>query len=184
MLLFDGKQVVNEESLETVITLVLYFGTTRWNKPTTLYESLAIDDELKPYVSDYKINLFEIAFLEPEQVAKFQSDFRIVADYFVQMRTNKAYVPSKETFTHVDEILKLFSVLTNDSRFADAQADFRKDGVTMCEVLDRVEARGVTIGMVVAFHKAGFPAEQIADEVGISVEEVLRILATRTSEDE
>lgn len=114
------KQLLNgRKERHPVITLVLYFGTTRWNKPTTLYEALAIDDELKPYVSDNKINLFEIAFLEPEQVAKFQSDFRIIADYFVQMRTNKNYVPSKETFRHVDEMQK-FSVLTNDPMFEEA----------------------------------------------------------------
>ena len=35
--------------------------------------------------------------------------------------------------------------------------------------------------MVIAFNKAGFSAEQIANEVGISVEEVQNILASHVS---
>ena len=35
------------------------------------------------------MNLYEIAYLSDEQVQMFTSDFKIVADYFVQMRKNK-----------------------------------------------------------------------------------------------
>jgi hypothetical protein len=146
---YDGasykSQLLDEENKQRypVITLVLYFGTTRWTKAKTLYEALDIPPEFKRYVNDYKINLFEIAFLEPEQVALFKSDFRIVADYFVQMRKNKDYVPSEETIKHVDAVLKLMSVMTQDSRFQDAQNSAEKGGrMNMCEVLDRVENRG------------------------------------------
>lgn len=44
---------------------------------------------MKIYVNDYKINVFEVAFLTPEQVNMFKSDFREVADFFVQKRTKK-----------------------------------------------------------------------------------------------
>ncbi len=167
-----------------VVTLVLYFGTTRWNKATTLHEALNIAEEWKPYVGDYKINLFEIAFLEPEQVQKYQSDFRIVADYFVQMRTNRDYKPSKETIRHTDEILKLMGVLLNDSRFLEMQND-EKGGLSMCEVLDRAEAKGKAEGLaeglekgkVIAYYDAGYSVEQIAEKVGISEEKVQEILA-------
>lgn len=37
---------------EDIVTLVLYFGTTPWNEPTTLYETFEVLDELKPYVND------------------------------------------------------------------------------------------------------------------------------------
>ncbi|MGM9928888.1 MAG: hypothetical protein ACI35P_13155 [Bacillus sp. (in: firmicutes)] len=42
-----------------------------------------IPPEFEEFVNDYKINLFEIAYLTREQIDMFQSDFRIVADYFV-----------------------------------------------------------------------------------------------------
>lgn len=71
----------------------------------------------------------------------FTSDFKYVADYFVQMRKNKDYIPSKETMKPVDAVLKIMSVLTNDNRFIEAQDDAQGGLKSMCEVLDRTEKR-------------------------------------------
>ncbi len=104
-----------------VVTLILYFGKSHWNCPRTLLGSLGEDipAELLPFVNDYKIHVFEIAHLTPEQVSLFKSDFRIAADYFVQMAHNEEYVPSAAESKHVDELFKLLSALTGDHRFED-----------------------------------------------------------------
>ena len=66
-----------------VVTLVLYFGYDRhWKRPKTLFECLDIPEEIKPYVNDYRMNLYEVAYLSDEQVEMFTSDFKVVADYF------------------------------------------------------------------------------------------------------
>lgn len=76
------------------------------------YESLDIPEELKPFTNDYKVNLFEIAYLTDEQVAMFQSDFKIVADFFVQLRKyGKNATFTDDTIIHVDEIMQLLTVL-------------------------------------------------------------------------
>ena len=148
---YDGQsyrsQLIKENGTNhyPVITLVLYFGMERWNGPRSLYESVNVPDYLKPYVSDYEINVFEIAYLEEEQVKKFTSDFKYVADYFVQMRTKSNYIPSKEIMTHVDAVLKIMTVLTKDKRFEEVQ-NSGKEVRTMCEVLDRVEEKGKAEG--------------------------------------
>lgn len=46
----------------------------------------------------------------------FQSNFRLVADYFIQMRTNTEYNPSREVMKHIDAVLKLMSVQTQYDR--------------------------------------------------------------------
>lgn len=139
------------------VTIVLYFGKTHWNGPKTLKELLGgnIPAKLEPYVSDYKLHVFEISFLSPETVAMFKSDFRIVADFFVQTRQNKEYVPSAETITHVEETLKLMSVLTGDTRFEESVNEAMKKGgpVTMCEVLDQAENRGMQKGLAAGLAK-------------------------------
>ena len=59
-----GRRRLNRHPRYPVVTLVLYFGTKHWNKPLTLYDSLdTMPEELRPYVNDYKINLFEIAWV-------------------------------------------------------------------------------------------------------------------------
>lgn len=130
-----------------VITVVLYFGYKyRWKKYKCLHECVHIPKELMPYVNDYKMNLFEIAFLPEESVCKFQSDFRIIADYFVQMRVKGNYIPGNIGMKHPYETMKLLSVLTKDNRFLMVCEKNEKGGMTMCEVLDRVEQRGYKAG--------------------------------------
>ena len=72
-------QLSGDKSLYPVITLVLYFGERRWTAPRSLYERIQVPEELRPFVNDLKLNVFEVAFLTDEQVERFTSDFKIVA---------------------------------------------------------------------------------------------------------
>lgn len=176
----------NQKERYPVITMVLYFGKNRWRTYKSLHDCVYVPKELSLYIQDYKINVFEIAHLTPEQVNMFQSDFKIVADYFVQTRMNKDYSPSKETIRHVDETFKLMSVLTGDQRFEDVQtfSDNRRC-INMCEVLDRAENRGIekgrvegrAEGRVMAYKECGLSVQEIAKRVSLSVEKVMEILS-------
>lgn len=139
-------------------------------------------------MSDYKINVMEIAYLAPETVQKFKSDFRIVADYFVQMRMRDDYEPSREVLNHVREILQLLTVLTQDHRFEDACNEYREgEAVTMCEFLDRIvgegEARGrfmSAVKTVKRYIRRSLPLTHealadIADDNDLPLEKVLEI---------
>ena len=146
---YDGavyRSEYEDKTVYPVITLVLYLDHERhWNGPKTLLESLDVPDELIPYVNDYRMNLFEIAWLTEEQVGLFKSDFKIVADYFVQLRKTKDYIPNPKTIKHVDAVLKLMAALTGDARFEEAIKDIparERRHVTMCKVLDDAEKRG------------------------------------------
>ena len=124
-----------------MITLVLYFGYEKhWDQPTSLIEALNVTEELKPFVNDIKLNLFEIAWLSREQVSMFRSDFRVVADYFIQMRENGNYNPGTEVLDHIQEVLQLLNVMEQDHRFEKAMNEHnaeRKER-TMSEWLSRV----------------------------------------------
>ena len=139
---------------------------------------------LKPFVNDYRVNVFEIPRLTAEQVGQFKSDFRIVADYFVQMGRDEDYEPPRQTIEHVDAVLKLMSALTRDHRFEETQSEFRKgEAVTMLSVLDKVEARGRVEGIQLGEARGiaatarrmlvrGVSPEQVADFTGLSLGEV------------
>lgn len=155
---YDGAeyraQLLSDQSAANrypVVTLVLYFGHKKpWDGPTSLKERLNIPEEFAKYVNDYKLNLFQIAYLTKEQVQMFRSDFRIVADYFVQKRENGNYIPSSQEIRHVQETLQLLSVMTNDHRFEDVlNESIPEEGGphNMCDVLDRVENKGIAVGM-------------------------------------
>ena len=53
-----------------VLTIVLYFGTDKmWDKPTHLKDVIYIPEGLGEYVNDYKITVFNIAWLTEEEIA-------------------------------------------------------------------------------------------------------------------
>ena len=54
-----------------------------------------------------------------EQLSYFHSDFRIVADYFIQKREKNDYIPSPDRLEHVEAVLQLLSVMTDDTRYED-----------------------------------------------------------------
>ena len=83
----NGKRRRNHNPRYPVITLVLYFGYKKhWDKPKKLKEVLKnVPEALDPYVNDYEIHVFEVAWMTEEQLQLLKSDFRFVADYFMQM---------------------------------------------------------------------------------------------------
>ena len=141
--LLDGKK-----NFCPVITLVLYFGKQRWEKARSLYEKLEVPEELRPYVNDFSINVFEISYLSEEQLAMFRSDFGVVAEYFVRSRTDPGYKPKKKVIKHVDAFLKMMKAVTGDHRYEEVRKSVRKGvSITMCEVLDYREKRGEKRGI-------------------------------------
>ncbi len=95
-----------------VISLVLYFGTKRhWKKNLSLKDVVAVPDELEKFVSDYKINVFELAWLTDRQIQAFKSDFREVALFLRSLRTGEEFQESDRKIAHVMEILDLFRVM-------------------------------------------------------------------------
>ncbi len=151
---YDGasyrQQLLKEQKPIPVITMVLHFGIKhRWNYPFSIKELLNIPEYLDEYVNDYRIFVYDIAWLTDEQLAMFQSDFGIVARHFVETRRNKNYVPDDpRVIKHVDEVLKLLSVLSQDNRYAEIlKTDAGEEVKNMCDVAERLEQRGVKRGM-------------------------------------
>ena len=104
----------NVSNYYPVITLVLYFGNTKWKKPRRLFDLFEVPQELKPFTNDYKMNLFDISHMSTKEVSVFKSDFWHIADYFSQINETNSYIPSKTRLTHPEETFKLMSFLTGN----------------------------------------------------------------------
>lgn len=159
----------DENPIVPVVSLVLHFGMKEWSSPHNLKGVIDIPKELEPYVNDYEANIFNIAFLDDETVQMFQSDFRIVADFFVQKRKSKDYVPDEHKIKHVDEMLKLLQVLTGDDRynvkFSEAE---KKEDIKMCDVMEKAvaEERINSIKILVSsLEEFGISSEAIIEKV-------------------
>ena len=134
---------LKQKHIAPVLTLVLYFGTEqRWNYSTNLKSVLNIPEGMDDYVNDYKINVVEVAWLSQEEVDYFKSDFRVVANFFVNKRLDENYIPDDpQEIKHVDEVLKLLSVMSGDHSYEEVL--FQKGKVSnMCEVAQNLINKG------------------------------------------
>ncbi len=147
---YDGasyRAQLDKKQYYPVMTLVLYFGDGPWGSCHSLYDVINVPDNMKEYISDYRINVFEIARLPEEAIDYFHSDFKIVVDYFVRKHNNPDYRPTDEiAFKHVDEVLKLMAAITRDDRFVNTVNEEGGKPKNMCELLDRIEAKGIAQG--------------------------------------
>lgn len=150
---YDGaayrEQLLNKENNQRypVMTLILYYGKRHWKTPRTIKERVKVPNGLKDYISDYRINIFEISYLKEEQVKMFQSDFQIVADYFVQTRKGKKYQQNTKTMRHVDAMLNFLSIFAEDRDYLNVDLSKYEGGINMCVVLQEAKMFGIREGI-------------------------------------
>ena len=157
-----------------VITFVLNFSMKRWSASKSVLDYLNVNDRLKPFVSDYRINVIDVAYLSRETINKFKSDFKIIADYFVQMRKTGEYKPMTDEIKHIWELLLLMGKLTDDDRFkVEYYREHREERANMCEVLDKIINEGKAEG---AHEKAVSGAMRLIKRGKDTIEEIADIM--------
>ena len=117
-------------------------------------------------MNDYKIHIFEIAWLSEEQINHMTSDFKIIARFFRDKRLGVDNVMRDTTkIKHIDEVLKLFSAMTGDSRYVEVMemAEY-KEVDTMCEMFDRAVNKGIEAGIKQASAIIKEKEEQILEQ--------------------
>ena len=114
----EGSAPAVQGARYPVITLVLYFGETRWGKGgRSLRKMFRGPEVLRRCVDmdDYHARIYEIAYLSDEQLKLFHSDFGFVVEYMVHKRKRKPLrLTLKREVRHVDAFLKMLSVFAGD----------------------------------------------------------------------
>lgn len=129
-----------------VITIVLNFSEKEWKTSRSLYDMMALPSDLAKYVQDYKINVFDVAFLEDDVIEKFTSDFKAVARFFKDKRLRLEANDTIE-IKHPAEIADLFSVFTGDEGYRDAVPNVIKkkekgEVITVCTYTETIRDSG------------------------------------------
>ena len=110
------------DKLLPVITLVIYFGADEWSGPRSLYDMMdEMEDEIRPFVEDYKIHLIVPSELSDADFNKFSTS----------MRTLMKYIHYSKDASKVDEMAR--------------NGEFEKIGIQAAMVLDACTKSGFTI---------------------------------------
>lgn len=140
------------ESYYPVVTMVLYFGTKRkWDRNLSLKEIISVPSGLEEFVSDYKINVFNLAWLCDDEIGRFRSDFREVVLYLKARREASDFKGTEKDLEHAPELLDLFYAMSGDDSYRIYEEELLSDDgeprrIKMCEVTQRIRNEGIIAG--------------------------------------
>jgi len=176
---YKSQMLDKRKDIVPVASFVLYFGTDRrWNKYKSIKECVTIPEGLEEYVNDYKIHIIEVAWLTDEQLAMFKSDFGIVANFFVQKRKNKDYIPNDEReIEHIDAVLKLLAIMSGDHKYERILYNKKDEVKTMCEVADRLFNQGKEQGIQQGIQQGILSSVHMLRKLGKADEEIISLIA-------
>lgn len=181
-----NRQLKHEEGLRPVATVVLNFNEYRWRKPKTLLELMRVPEELQGLVQDYRITVYDIAYLDDSVIESFRSDFRVVAKFFKHRRLGMEHVALQDDMEleHAEEVLSMLSAFTGDHRYEEVYEKHLKERVekgekvAVCNGIQYWEEKGIEKGIKKGIKQMlsnGKTPEQIADFCGYDLELVRRV---------
>lgn len=177
-----------EDRLHPMVSLCVYYGERAWDGPYTLAHMLKIPEELRPVVSDYKMNLIQVR--ESEELVFHNGDVQAVFEISRNIY-KRNYKKIEEVYQNKElssELGIVIGAITESPELVN-QALERKGGrMNMCTALEELKKEGITEGRkegreegrkegrVLTYFEFGVSLEEIAKKTGITVKEVEKVL--------
>lgn len=133
------------DKLYPCVTIVLYYGED-WDGAKSLHDLIDftdIPDELRKYVNDYPLHIFNVTKLENVDV--FRTDLKQLFNFlkYAKDKTKlKELINSDPAYQELDEeVYDMLAACTHAARLVSVKKAYRKDGkVDMCQALDEMLA--------------------------------------------
>ncbi len=152
----DGDEYMSgiskEEKFAPIITLVVYFGIDHpWDGAKCLYELLDIDDELKVFVTNYKLNLYDCQ--EHDTFDEYRTGLRQV---FESVRYSKdknklksVMEENREAYSKIDsntkDMLEVIANIKIPEKFKTIEGG--KERYDMCKAFEDMRQEGYEEGL-------------------------------------
>lgn len=172
-----------------VITLVLYMGTeTHWTAPKQLTDCFKYDERLSKFISNYKINVVELAWLSDEQIMKFKTEFRNFVELLRDTRLGRKPQYSPIQLKHVHELLQLMRVMSGNDEYEQLlkqttnnlkQNKLKGDEITMKKIVslgfDEARAEARAAGLAEGETQEKFATAKRMLALGKSLQDIMLI---------
>lgn len=173
--------------MHPVIGLCIYYGEEEWDSPTNLVDMIQVTEDLKPMVSDYKMNLLQIR--SSEHFHFQNNDVQTVFD-MVRLIYEEDYTNFNKRYKDKSipaELGLTIGYIVNSQRIINQSLimEEREREIDMCKALEnlvnnsKLEEKKET---VLRLSDMGMPIEQISQAVKIAVEDVQSWLQESTQQ--
>ncbi|MCM1261661.1 MAG: Rpn family recombination-promoting nuclease/putative transposase [Butyrivibrio sp.] len=184
--------IKKDEKFAPIITLVVYFGNEhKWDGARCLYDLLDIDDELKEYVTNYKINLYDCQ--EHDTFNEYRTGLRQVFEAVRYSKDKERFKQvmeeNKEAYSNIDSETKDMLEVVANIRISEnfKTEENGKERYDMCKAFEdmRLEgyeegmAAGRTEGIAAGIEKGIRILIQTCQELGLSKETIIQKCAEK-----
>ncbi len=177
------------EKLIPVITIVVYYGTGKpWDGERELYGLLGMEgreDYIKPYISNYKLNLFDIN--DYDSFGQFHTELESLFEFLrysgEKERLEEKLKQNRERYSHLDkETVQLLSKLANVEGLEHIE-EKAEEGINMCKAWEDQKLEGIMEGKKEGIKEGRLelirrimenrkmPLEEVLELIGMSEEE-------------
>ena len=189
-----GKGFGKKTKLIPVITLVIYYGTKKWDGAKDLYSLLDINnEELKKYIPNYFINLIEPYNMTDDDINKLNYNNQAVFELIKYSNDkDKMYELYHTKYSRLDHIP---GRLINEVTKAGLKIEESEGEIDMCKAIDDMrkesKAEGISIGKaegisigednklkenIKTMHKNGADESLISKLLGLDISFVRKVL--------
>lgn len=176
-ILFGGKQIIKPEELKEsdsvfvqlfekkkewkfapVVPLVIYLGKEQWDAASTLYELTDIEDILKPFINNYRLNLYDYHNETDSTKFKTENKYLFKLLYYsddkekIKQILNDVYNDDSLSI-YVDKIL-LNTIGVSFDLETIIEIKNGKERVKMIKALEDIRNEGKAEGMDIGYLKA------------------------------
>lgn len=169
---FEWTTLGKESRFVPIIMLVIYFGTDKeWDGARCLYDMLDISEELKPYVNNYKMNLFD--YHNCDDFSIFKTENRLLFETLAcsgDKRKMKAFFKEKShEYENLDMTTKLLICDLLGFREDEFLKKRIKEGVPMCKAIDEMIQDALDEGVI-------FSIRNLSTSQNISTDQAMAML--------
>ena len=129
------RQIENDEKIKPVITLVIYYGKTKW-KNKKLSDIIKIEDYIYKYINDYKINVLSVNELDELELKKYNLDNRQLFKTIKTLNNKEELNKLKED----NDFIKVNKDMANAiSYLLNIDIEIEGDDINMCKALEELK---------------------------------------------
>ena len=130
------------DKVKPVFTLVIYWGTKKWDAPRSLFEMLDIKEEIadiiREYVNDYKLHI--IVPNEIENFEQFSTElgycFRYIQSSTEAGRLNRLIEDYADIYSNLDKISGYLLETVTDTKISKSAQ--KEESVNMCKAIEEM----------------------------------------------
>lgn len=169
-----------DDKIIPVITLVIHFGTGKWDGPLSLSDMMNIkNSELAAYVQDYKIHLIDPADINEKDLNKFSTNLREVIAC-IKYAGNKESMRSFITYNQHMMLDKNAARVINAVTGTSINISDEKEEIDMCEawkgIMEDCREEGKVKALASLVHDGLLDIKIAADRANMSESELQEVV--------